>query len=124
MTAESYAAIAGAINPVTIIVMFVYTVVLTLVYWFVPALILWDRVEVIKSIVFSTIGVIRNIPAFITMAIPALGIGFVIWSLIVLSIFSGSMGAFVAFILQLLLISLLMTIYCAMYVSYKQIYQR
>ena len=89
MTAESYAAIAGAINPVTIIVMFVYTVVLTLVYWFVPALILWDRVEVIKSIVFSTIGVIRNIPAFITMAIPALGIGFVIWSLIVLSIFSG-----------------------------------
>ncbi|MDO5667243.1 MAG: BPSS1780 family membrane protein [Alcaligenaceae bacterium] len=123
ITAETYAALAASINPIAIFAMILYTVFLTLVYWFVPALIMWNRVEVVKSIVFSCIGVMRNFSAFVTMGVPAVAIGFVVWSLILVAIFSGGAGAFLAFILQIILISLLMTIYCAMYISYKQIYQ-
>lgn len=123
ISAETYAVIAASINPMAIIAMIVYTVFLTLMYWFVPALIMWNQVDILKSIVFSLVGVIRNLQAFVMMGIPAIAIAFVTWSLIIVAVFSGGAGAFLAFILQIILISLLMTIYCAMYISYKQIYQ-
>lgn len=123
ITADTYTAIAASINPVAIIVMFVYTIILTLVYWFVPALIMWNNVPTIKSLVFSCIGVVRNFAAFIALGLPMFIIAFVIWNIMMIAISSGSTGAFFAFVLQIVLISLLMTAYCAMYISYKQIYQ-
>lgn len=123
ITADSYNALINSINPFAIIMTLINTVVLTLVYWFVPALILWNNVEPIKSIVFSCVGVLRNTSAFITLAVSFLIIGFIIWLMMLLVMTLGITGAFFAFILQLVFISLLMTVYCAMYISYRQIYQ-
>ncbi|WP_432787190.1 hypothetical protein AAEX37_01285 [Oligella sp. MSHR50489EDL] len=123
VTEESYAAIAASINPFAIILMVLYSVLITLVYWFVPSLILWNGTEVVKSIVFSTIGVMRNLAAFVMMGLPALLIAYVIWNLILVAMSMGAVGALLAFVLQIILISLLMSLYCAMYVSYKQIFQ-
>lgn len=123
MTVDSYNAIISSINPIAIIMTVINSIVLTLVYWFVPALILWNNVEPIKSIVFSCVGVLRNIGAFITMAVSFIIIGFAIWLLMLIVMSIGITGVFFAFILQLIFISLLMTVYCAMYISYRQIYQ-
>lgn len=123
ITAETYGALIAAINPFAVIMMVVQSIFLTLVYWFVPALIIWNQVEAIKSIVFSCIGVLRNIGAFITLGVSIIAIAFVIWTLMIFVMSAGVTGAFFAFLLQLIFISLLMTVYCAMYVSYRQIYQ-
>lgn len=123
ITEESYAAIASSINVFAIVVMIVYSLLITLVYWFVPSLILWNGTEVVKSIVFSVIGVMRNLGAFVMLGLPVLLGGYVIWNLIFVAMSFGAVGAFLAFILQLILISLLMSLYSAMYISYKQIYQ-
>lgn len=123
ITADTYNALIASINPFAIMMTVLNTIFLTLVYWFVPALIMWNKVGTIKSIVFSCVGVFRNIGAFITLGVSVCIIAFIIWVLMLFVISAGITGAFFAFILQLVFISLLMTVYCAMYISYRQIYQ-
>ena len=123
ITADTYHSLIAAINPWAIVITVVNTIILSLVYWFVPALIIWNNVSTIKSIVFSCVGVLRNIGPFITLGFSVCIIGFIIWILMLFVISAGITGAFFAFILQLVFISLLMTVYCAMYISYRQIYQ-
>ena len=123
ITAETYGALIASINPFAIIMMVLQTMFLTLVYWFVPALIMWNKVATVKSIVFSCIGIFRNITAFISFGISIFIVAFIIWVLMLFVFSAGIGGAFFAFILQLIFVSLLMTVYCAMYISYKQIYQ-
>lgn len=123
ITADTYNALMASINPLAILMTVVNSIILSLVYWFVPALIMWNKVATLKSIVFSCVGVLRNIGAFITLGFSVCIIGFIIWILMLFVMSAGVTGVFFAFILQLIFISLLMTVYCAMYISYRQIYQ-
>lgn len=120
---EYYALVLQAVSLGGILMTFLQQILLTVLFWFAPALLLWHRLSAIKAIVFSCVGVGRNLAAFFVLAIGVILCVFVIWFVAIVVVSVGLPFNFVAFLIQIIFLSLLMCIYCAMYISYKQIYQ-